>query len=579
MNSPASAGAAVSAWWQRAQVLWVLFLPVLLLGPVLFRSGYLLTFDMVWVPDLSMRPSFLGLGSGWPRAVPSDTVIALLDNLIPGMVLQKLMLYGALSAAGLGVVRLLPRGSGSQVVAAMAAATFYVWNPFVAERLTIGHWPILLGHAALPWVLVAASRIREHQSGWAALAGWLWLGSLSASAGMVTGGLALMALWRRGRLRDNLSALGLVLAANSVWIISGLMHLSLSSDPAGFRAFGARDEGGLPTPLALLSLGGIWNQLVVPGSRGGPLVWLSLLLLQLPMLLVLRHWWTQTLPWLRRTLVTGAVLGYFLATISWLMPDLLGNLASTLPPLSLLRDGSRYLGVLVLLQACLWAALASWLLSRIKETKALVAVLVILLPVLLLPDLAWGRLGLLHPVSYPKHYAQARQILERDLQQNTEPVLILPFVSYRAPAWNDHWPVLDPMGRYLTQEYFTNDALQVSGKAIHGEDPMTARIARELSREDPQDRADGLEKLGVRAIVTELDSGLPVVDVGGAPVLEDAQIRVQLLGESNTDARNASAPWRLALLGLSWMLFGCLLAASVLSALPSSWKRIRAIFH
>ena len=74
---------------------------VLLLGPALGR-GYVLSYDMVWVPDLALRPDVLGVGSGLPRAVPSDAVVAVLDEVVPGMLLQKLVLLGALVGAGSG---------------------------------------------------------------------------------------------------------------------------------------------------------------------------------------------------------------------------------------------------------------------------------------------------------------------------------------------------------------------------------------------------------------------------------------------------------------------------------------------
>ena len=78
---------------------WSLALALLLLGPAL-APGYVLTYDMVWVPDLALRSDFLGLGSGLPRAVPSDAVVAILDEVVPGMLLQKLVLVGSLVAAG-----------------------------------------------------------------------------------------------------------------------------------------------------------------------------------------------------------------------------------------------------------------------------------------------------------------------------------------------------------------------------------------------------------------------------------------------------------------------------------------------
>ena len=80
---------------------WAFLLAGLLLGPAL-GPGYVLTYDMVWVPDLALRDDFLGLGSALPRAVPSDAVVAVLDEVVPGMLLQKLVLVGSLVAAGAG---------------------------------------------------------------------------------------------------------------------------------------------------------------------------------------------------------------------------------------------------------------------------------------------------------------------------------------------------------------------------------------------------------------------------------------------------------------------------------------------
>src|SRR3712207_8360436 len=100
----------LSRWWP-----WVL--SAVVLWPVL-EPGYVLTYDMVWVPDLALRPDFLGLGSGLPRAVPSDTVVALLDEVVPGMFLQKLVLIAAVSGGGIGAARRVGhRGTLVQLVA------------------------------------------------------------------------------------------------------------------------------------------------------------------------------------------------------------------------------------------------------------------------------------------------------------------------------------------------------------------------------------------------------------------------------------------------------------------------------
>ena len=127
-----------------------------LLGPAL-GPGAVLTYDMVWVPDLALLRDTLGLGSGLPRAVPSDAVVAALDEIVPGLLLQKVVLLGALVAAGTGAARLVR----APLVARVAVVVLVEWNAFVVERLLIGHWPVLLGYGLLPWLLVLARRWRE----------------------------------------------------------------------------------------------------------------------------------------------------------------------------------------------------------------------------------------------------------------------------------------------------------------------------------------------------------------------------------------------------------------------------------
>ncbi len=145
--------------WRREApvVVWALALALLVLGPAL-GPGFLLVRDMVWVPDLALRADALGLGSGLPRAVPSDAVVAVLDELVPGMLLQKLVLVLALAAGGVGAARLLDPDAG--LVARLVTVTVYGWNALVAERLLMGAWPLLIGYALLPWLLVSARRWR-----------------------------------------------------------------------------------------------------------------------------------------------------------------------------------------------------------------------------------------------------------------------------------------------------------------------------------------------------------------------------------------------------------------------------------
>ena len=246
---------------------WAFLLAGLLLGPAL-GPGYVLTYDMVWVPDLALRDDLLGLGSALPRAVPSDAVVAVLDQVVPGMLLQKLVLVGSLVAAGAGGAALV---AGLSLPVRCLAASLMVWNPFVVERLVLGHWPVLVGYAALPWLVLAARRHRTDGRPPAALWLLLPLGSLSASAGLASA-VVVLAFGLSRDLRPNAALVAMLAAANAPWVTAGLLHADAAlTNPVGADVFALRGEGFLPAPLTALGLGGVWNSEVVPGhARGCP---------------------------------------------------------------------------------------------------------------------------------------------------------------------------------------------------------------------------------------------------------------------------------------------------------------------
>ena len=124
-------------------------LGLLALGPGL-RRGFLLSYDMVFVPREPFSAALPGLAP--PRAVPSDLVVAAASRVLPADIVQRGVLLAIFVLACSGAAALLTR---EPVLARLAAGVFYAWNPYVAERLIIGQWALLLGYAGLPWVLRA----------------------------------------------------------------------------------------------------------------------------------------------------------------------------------------------------------------------------------------------------------------------------------------------------------------------------------------------------------------------------------------------------------------------------------------
>ena len=152
---PLAARARLHAW----PALTGLVLGLLALGPAL-GSGFVLSYDMVFVPAPPVGYADLGLGGGPPRAVPSDLVVALAAKIIPAEFVQKLILIAIFVLACSGAAALLAdrwpervAGRRLPLLAQLVAGVCYAWNPFVAERLIMGQWAMLLGYAGLPWVV------------------------------------------------------------------------------------------------------------------------------------------------------------------------------------------------------------------------------------------------------------------------------------------------------------------------------------------------------------------------------------------------------------------------------------------
>lgn len=527
---------------------WSLLLSLLVLGPAL-GWGYVLSYDMVWVPRLDLRADTLGLGSALPRAVPSDALVAVLDDVVPAIVLQKVVLVGALAMAGAGAAALVRDRS---TPARLVAATVAVWNPFVVERLVIGHWPLLVGYAALLWVAVV---VRDPGGGTrlpARLPVLLLLGSLSASAGLATAVAALALGVRRSDPRRTLVLIGWLAAANAPWLVAGLVQSSsATSDPAGAELFATAGEGLLPGALAALSFGGIWNAEVVPTSRTG---WaglvMTIVLLAAAVVGLVRVVRGRAHVVGLGGLVVGWAVGTGLAVLSWAAPGVLGQLAAHVPGGGLVRDGSRLLGLAVPLVVVLVAVAVDALLDRLPDraTRLLVGGVLALVPLSLMPDAAWGVGGRLDAVAYPAAYDDARAAVSRAAAGDA---VSLPFVSYRAPAWNDGRRVLDPLGRYLDRPVVVNDELVVSGARIAGEDPRAALVAAALGADSPGARSAQLREAGVSVVVVEEIEGYPVPELAGTTTL-DGDLAVIELGPA--DASQPSRGRR-ALVAAAWMLW------------------------
>ena len=514
-----------------------LVLGLLALGPGL-RRGFVLSYDMVFVPREPFTSAMFGLSGGPPRAVPSDFVVAVATRLLPADIVQKLVLLLIFVLACSGAAALLDR---EPALARLAAAVFYGWNPYLAERLIIGQWAPLLGYAGLPWVLRAGLALARDQSkhgdndskSAARLVLALLPAIVSGFASMAISALVLVPVALASR---NARAVAVSLAALVVgslpWLIPSLLH-TVYADPGGVAAFASRADTPFGTVGSLVMLGGMWNADTVPKAYGGPwsAIWLAVVLAALAGYFLIgcrrpRRWPGLTI---------AALVSLAIACIGITEPGraLLRGAIRAWPAFAILRDAQQFIAPLALAEAIGFGLAVAWCVrprpfgqkiytERVATTPPSPApphpvdlalgVLAVVTPLLLLPGLAWGAAGRLRPAWYPASFLAAARAI--DASPAPGAVLLLPWVADRTPVWNHGEVMLDAWPRLVSRQVIWNDGTQVGNQALAPDDPAARRLDRVIASGGPMTEA--LRAAGVRFVVVD---GAPL----SAPDPQDAR--------------------------------------------------------
>jgi hypothetical protein len=355
--------------------------------------------------------------------VPSDAVVAAAARVLPADIVQKLVLLSIFVLACSGVSALL---DGQPWFARLAAGVFYTWNPFVAERLIIGQWALLLGYAGLPWALRAVTT--HPVASWRG-AGRLALALLPAAIGgfaaMTVSALVVLptaALARQDplispgpglasarqvpgrrprageslaagrRVRNAAAALGVLILLSLPWLIPSLLR-SMYADPAGVAAFAGRADTPFGAFCSLVMLGGVWNAQTVPAGYGGwwSVLWLAFVIAAAAgyVMFAARQCWpggaTPRTPRGPKGLVTSsrglgcrwpglgfaALVGLAIASAGITAPgqDLLRGMTGLWSGFAILRDGQQFVAPLALAEALGAGLLVAWA-ARPRATTA-----------------------------------------------------------------------------------------------------------------------------------------------------------------------------------------------------------------
>jgi hypothetical protein len=523
---------------RAVEVATTLVVTVVVLGPLYVGRGIALRGDMVFTPDQPWKPAWLGLDGSVPRAVPMDALIAVVDGVVPGALLQRLLLTAAFLAGGLGIARL---ARGLHPAAGAGAVIVYLWNPWVHERLAIGQWATVLGYGLLPWLVLASARAREGRPrGWPAAALLLVLMAVCApSVGLVGVLVGTAVVATRARVRGILAMLGLAAVANLPWILPGLLGPGIRASSAQFGDFAARGESPLGTLASLASMGGIWKTSIVPPEREHVIVVAVAGLLAVAFLASLRYSSASGVD--RRTtlgLVAAGAASFMLAALPTIgaVSRALGSFATDVPALGLLRDSHRYLAPFGLLLALGAALLVDRLFTagpRDQAARTATAVVLLVAPVVLLPSMAWGLAGAVRPVSFPADWSR----VAAEVATARGATVVLPWTgSYRGYAWNDFRAVLDPTPRFLPGDVLIDDRHFLRDAVVPGEDPFLAKIGSALRSDDSARR---LRDLGVRWVLVERGNGVALTDVpAGTSAFDGKWLRLVDLGAPTRDLRH-----------------------------------------
>ncbi|MEU4641065.1 hypothetical protein [Micromonospora sp. NPDC023814] len=476
---------------------------VAILGPVL-PSGFVLRYDLVFVPEPPFGAVVWGSGSELPRAVPSEFLAVGLSQLVPADVAEKVLLGGALALAAVGAARLAPVG---HPVARIAAGLYYVWNPWVYGRLHLGQWAIVAGYAALPWAYAWVLGVVRRP---ADAAGPGRRGTVAGGLAVVVGGPALVlaaalacgpALALARRWRALLAGAAVLAGLTAPWLMA-LAHRDgvLAIDERGVAAFAARADTPLGVLGSVVTLGGIWSRHAVPFGRDQwPVALLALALAASAAwgFLLARRRWPPAAWW---GLLSGAALGTAIAVVAaWPMGErLMVALVMHLPATGAVRDGTRLLAPLALLQA---VGLGMLVESLVAAAVRALALLVAVAPVLLLPGMAWGLGGQLDTVPYPAEWAAVRAVVNADPVAGS--VVSLPWSSFRAYRWAGDVPVLDPAPRAFRRPVVGDQDVLVGRTRIRGESFEADRVAALLAA--PGDPGPALRRHGVRYVLVQTD--------------------------------------------------------------------------
>ncbi|HTE22770.1 MAG TPA: hypothetical protein VK674_07100 [Candidatus Limnocylindria bacterium] len=476
---------------------------LVILLPLLDR-GYILTLDMVFVPDLQV-----------PGSVSSSyllhTGLAILGKLVPSDIVQKLMLFSILVFSGFGAHRLFElihakvrtevRTEAANSAAAYFAGIFYMINPYTYSRFMAGQYSVLLGYALLPFFANAWLQFLTNPAKKTTLTVVLWAVLISIVSVHSVGLIALLgciglggALWQNRQhsatvkklCMYSLGGLGVAMILSSYWLVP--LVLGHNQTARTIEGFGTGDHQAFVTAGGH-AIGRLGNAVRLQGFWAEDRALYDLPQERMPAwgLLILVLWvlaitggirfWRQGQHLETAVLGAGAAIAVFLA-----VGGLSGWLAG-LPLLGGYREPHKFTGLLALAYAIFGGAGVAALLQRTEKRfggTAASAIMgaVLVLPLAITPTMVWGFAGQLAPRHYPKDWFVVNQRLNQDTSNFQ--VLFVPWHLYMPFNFSGR-TIANPAMKFFDKPILSSDDPEFRGASTTSSTASIRSVGRVLA--------------------------------------------------------------------------------------------------
>lgn len=479
--------------------LWYGILAVILLFPLLL-PGYILTLDLVFTPHFEL-PTELD------NTYPLQVLLWLLHFLLPGDVIEKLVLFAILLLSGTGM-HLLVRSAKPKTIeaeywniAAWFSGIFYVINPFTYARFMAGQWMVLLGYALIPFficILLRCISAEPSRRRYFLLTG-LALLILCVSIHFV-GILLLLLLFatseliRKKEIRNHLRYIGESVGLFFVVSLYWLMPLALGKSSIGqavasfgdvqFHAFQTAGGSLLGMVSQVIRLQGFWaetRQLFILPQQIVPLWGVVVAVLWALVIFGVRKAWRT-----QRTIVVFSLL-CILGGVIFSTTPLVGVLSHIVPFFAGYREPHKFTVLIVVGYAILGAYGVAYLLQTLQNRRWPVAlnvagILGLVLPILITPTMLWGFAGQLKPTQYPREWYEMNSYMKREVKGNK--VLFLPWHQYANHSFSNRI-IANPAEKFFEVNIVTSDDPEFNGAPPTVPNKEKAEITRAIKEKQP----------------------------------------------------------------------------------------------